>query len=603
MKSNPLVYLFGKTWQYSDGNRKNIVWYWIMFIIAESVDLFLMPLLWAKIIRILVEQGINQSSVKTLSILLGLTIIRCIFVWSLHGPARIIEQINAFKVRVNYRKYLTKGFLTLPLEWHTEHHSGDTIDKIGKGTVALHDFSEDSFVVIYALVRLLACFVMLTYVSRDYSYAVIALVVILVSAWITMRFDKLIIPNYRAINKIENQISESITDAITNISTVIILRVEKLVFDAIMRKVESPFELTKKTNSLNEWKWFCTSFCATSMRVLILGFFFWKNYGAKPGVLVATSYLLISYTNEIGDLFFQFCRMYGDIIKRKTRVMNSEELAKDFTTESFANHVLPKDWKSLQISDLTFSYHGVDSESLHLNNVSLSFRRGERIAFIGERGSGKTTFLKLMRGLYSPRELKLFVDGKIIENGFEGIHRAITLVQQDPELFAQTIEKNITMGAEYPADFIRRFTDMACFTSVVDALPDKDGLADKFQYSIKEKGINLSGGQKQCLALSRGLLACHGKDIVLLDEPTSSLDAITSITVYRNIFREFQRKTIISTVHQLDLLPLFDRICVFDKGQIVATGTLAELFETSSKFVSLWEAMKKASIETEKVVL
>jgi len=115
-----------------------------------------------------------------------------------------------------------------------------------------------------------------------------------------------------------------------------------------------------------------------------------------------------------------------------------------------------------------------------------------------------------------------------------------------------------------------------------------------FDSSIKEDGVNLSGGQQQCLALSRGLTACHDKDIVLLDEPTSSLDMITGIAVYQNIFRDFKGKTIISTVHQLQLLPLFDRICVFDKGQIVASGTLQELLSSCPKFVSFWEAMQMA---------
>jgi ABC-type bacteriocin/lantibiotic exporter with double-glycine peptidase domain len=145
------------------------------------------------------------------------------------------------------------------------------------------------------------------------------------------------------------------------------------------------------------------------------------------------------------------------------------------------------------------------------------------------------------------------------------------------------------MGAEHELDFVLRFTDMACFTSVVESLPKK------FDSSIQEKGVNLSGGQQQRLALSRGLLACHDKDIILLDEPTSSLDTITEISVYQNIFKGFSGKTIISTIHQLHLLPLFDRVCVFDKGQIIASGTLQELLSSCPKFVSLWEAMQRAA--------
>ncbi len=192
-----------------------------------------------------------------------------------------------------------------------------------------------------------------------------------------------------------------------------------------------------------------------------------------------------------------------------------------------------------------------------------------------------------MRDLYHPRELSLTVDGQAVPQGFANISRAIALVPQDPEIFATTILENITLGADYDPDFVRHFCKMACFDSVVETLPQG------FNSSIKEKGVNLSGGQQQRLALSRGLLACHDKDIVLLDEPTSSLDALTETKVYQNIFQGFRGKTIVSSVHRLHLLPLFDRVVMFEKGRIIGSGTHAELLETCPQFASLWQAMQE----------
>jgi ABC-type bacteriocin/lantibiotic exporter with double-glycine peptidase domain len=275
--------------------------------------------------------------------------------------------------------------------------------------------------------------------------------------------------------------------------------------------------------------------------------------------------------------------MYSDLLQRKARVMNAEELAKDFRAENFMNHVLPQSWQRLEVENLNFSYHSDGDGDLHLENVSLSLARGERIALVGESGSGKTTFLKVMRDLYHPRSLQLKADEQRIQGGFGGISRAIALVPQNPEIFATTILENITLGADYDLNFVRQFTDMACFSDVVEELPRK------FDSSIKEKGVNLSGGQQQRLALARGLLACHDKDVVLLDEPTSSLDTATEMKVYRNIFRDFREKTIISSVHRLHLLPLFDRIYVFNDGQITASGTLKDLLADCSEFQELWQ--------------
>ncbi len=580
-KNNPLFYLFGKTWHYSAGNRKNIVLYWFMFIVANTIEYLFEPLVMAKIINTIQKEGITSENIKFLLGFLMLTLAIEIFFWIFHGPARLIENINAFKVRANYRKHLLKGVMTLPMEWHTDHHSGDTIDKVEKGTNALYLFSGESFEVISALIKLVISYIMLAYFSQPAAYIVFAM--ILVSAWITTRFDKVLIGQYKELNHAENHISESVFDAISNITTVIILRVERLVFNTIAGKIERPFALFRKNNVISEIKWFLTSICCTIMAIVVLGVYFWQNIATPQGVLIGSVYLLVKYLNNISELFFKFTGMYGEILLRKAKVMNAEELSKEFKAESFTNHVLPLEWRHIQANNLCFSYHSEEGTDLNLENVSFSMAKGERIALVGESGSGKTTLLKIIRNLYSPQTLKLKVDGEIIPQGFEGICRAISLVPQNPEIFATTILENIILGAEYDLATVRHFTDMVCFTDVVESLPRK------FDSSINEKGVNLSGGEQQRLALARGLLACSDKSIVLLDEPTSSIDLANEMRIYQNIFQEFENKTIIASIHRLHLLPLFHRIYMFDNGHIVGSGTLNELLSSCPLFLKLWQ--------------
>lgn len=505
--------------------------------------------------------------------------------WCLHGPARVMECSNAFRARANYREHMLKGVMMLPMEWHVDHHSGDTIDKVEKGASAIYRFSGNSFQVIYGFVQLAVAYLMLAYLSPPSS--LIVMVMLVATIFITMKFDRVLLKQYKELNHNENNVYESMFDAISNISTVIILRVERLIHRTIIQKAWEKFDLFKNNNILNEIKWFLTSICCIVMMVAVLGEFFWHHSGDDQAVALGIIYLLMDYLGKINNLFFKFTDMYGDILVQKSRLANAEELEKDFNFKNFTNHVLPGNWKRLDIRDVNFSYGVGDNSELNLINVSLSLRRGERIAFIGESGSGKTTMLKVMRDLYHPGSLQLLVDGNLIADGFEGICQAMALVPQNPEIFATTILENITMGAEYGIDFVRYFTDMSCFTEVADGLPKK------FNSSIKEKGVNLSGGQQQRLALARGLLACHDKDIVLLDEPTSSLDTITEMNVYKNIFREFKNKTIISSVHRLHLLPLFDRICLFDEGQITAIGNFEEMIKNCPKFQSLWNMYKE----------
>ena len=99
----------------------------------------------------------------------------------------------------------------------------------------------------------------------------------------------------------------------------------------------------------------------------------------------------------------------------------------------------------------------------------------------------------------------------------------------------------------------------------------------------------MSGGEKQRLALARGLLASHDKAIVLLDEPTSSVDVITEEKIFRNIFNAFVGKAIVCSLHSLHLLPLFDKIYFFENGKIIARGKFNELLEYSEEFQKIWE--------------
>ncbi len=300
-RQNPLRYLFSKTWRYSEGNRKNVVWYWIMFIIANTIYLLCQPILMAKIMDVAQKQGVTKSNLAVLYGLLGLTLVVELAFWSIHGPARCIERNNAFKARMNYRRFLLKGVMTLPMEWHVEHHSGDTIDKIEKGTNALYQFSEDSYEVIYSIVQLVISYCVLAYFSHPAAY--IVLVMLLVSAWITMRFDRIMLAQYKELNRAENQISENVFDAVSNISTVIILRVERLVFNAIMRKVEKPYELFRNNQRLNELKWGLTNICCTVMTIIVLGVYFWQNIGITQTAVVMSLYLLIKYLERVSDIF------------------------------------------------------------------------------------------------------------------------------------------------------------------------------------------------------------------------------------------------------------------------------------------------------------
>ena len=544
------------------------------------------PLVFAYFLNSIQKNGITKENILTLFSALLLFLLCELGSWAFWGPGRIIEQDTAFTIKKNYKEYLLRGVMALPLSWHTDHHSGDTIDKVEKGTNAIFYFSESTFEFIDAFIRIIISFVALIFL--DLYSAIVVIVTSLFIFYIMIYYDKMIIPGYSIVNKLENKTSAKIFDIISNITTVIILRIENLVFKSISKAIDLPFSQFRKNNINNEFKWFWAAVLGQSSIVIALAIYLFSNISTGKVILVGSIYILYSYASRVRETFFSFAHLYNRAVRWKSNIINAEEISKDFMqTALLEDRYLPKKWQHISINNLSFSYHDEEGAELHLNDVNVDFERGSKIAVIGESGGGKTTFLKLFRGLYMPKQINLMIDKKQFAEDFNLISDSISLIPQDPEIFSTTIRENITLGVDYTDREIKKFMDMAAFSDVLKRLPK--GL----ESNIVEKGVNLSGGEKQRLALARGLLASKDKDIILLDEPTSSVDFHNELYIYENIFASFPKKTVISSIHRLHLLSLFDEIFFFKDGKIITRGTLEELKTNSPEFMSLWDKYLK----------
>ena len=561
-------------WTFS--NKRKVITFYGLFFLSNTIDFF-QPLIVGKILNVIQEQGINESNIGFITLLLSSFLLLNFLFWGAHGPGRVIELRNAFNVHAKYKKYLIDGTLNLPTSWHTDHDSGDTIDKINRSTDSLYRFSSENFIIIESFLRLISSYIALAYFNLHAGYIVLFMIV--TTILLILKFDKKLIPQWHSLLKFENKVSAKVFDTISNITTIIILRVGKLVSKSIMTKIMDPYKLYKKNINVNEIKWFIVSTSTAIMTFLVLFTYIFFNY--KSGLLIGTIFVLYEYVGRINSLFFRFAYKYADIVQIQTTISNVEEISNEFKKIPKIKQFPLDKWKKMKIEALEFSYHSEEGAHPHIDNISLEIKKNQKIALIGDSGSGKTTFLKIVRDIYSPRYVNLYIDGKIVKDGFKAIRSFISLIPQDPEIFSSTIKENITMGLSYKDSEIKKHTDIAMFSDVVKKLPR--GL----ESSIVEKGVNLSGGEKQRLALSRGLLTSEDKKIILLDEPTSSVDSKNELLIYQNIFRNFKNKTIISSIHRLHLLPLFDQIYFFKNGKIIASGSYKELCRTSPKFQEL----------------
>lgn len=582
VSDNPIVFLYKKLWRFSKGFRKDIVIYTLLFV-GANISLLIQPFLIGYMLNVIQLEGVTPASLPKIFWSLFAFFLLDIGNWFFHGPARIMERRSAYRAEIQYKSYMLKGVMHLPAQWHTDHHSGDTIDKIQKSSQALYEFAETNFEIIQIIVRMIGAYAALLFF---YPPAGVIVFILFVAVFVAVRwFDTRLMNQYAEVYRLENLAAAKVYDTVSNITTVIILRIERLIHKTVVRAMKESFPLYIKSTKMNEWKWFSTSTLASIMLCSILALYIFTQYHSGAPVLVGTLTILYGYLMRINDEFFRVTYMYSDTVRRKTALKNAEPIWQEFRDQELPEgEELSAQWKEIAIRDLSFSYDSAEGTYIHLDNVSLTIKRGEKVAFVGHSGAGKTTMLKVIRGLYVPQKVHVAVDNVALLHGFASINESIALIPQDPEIFATTIEENITVGVDYPHTLVEHMAQLAQFSDVVKRLPKG------YESSVVEKGVNLSGGEKQRLALARGLLASRDKQLLLLDEPTSSVDPYNERQIYSNIFREFRTLTVLSSIHRLHLLPLFDRVVFFENGKVIATGHYTKLIETCEPFRKAWDA-------------
>lgn len=589
---NPLINLLRYSWKYSP-KKKFFVLFIILCVIANVVILFDVILIG----RVFNSVQFDSSDPNMLSYiiknLLLLTLVTFVF-WIFHGTSRVIETKNAFLVRKNYKKEMFDRVMDLPVEWQKDNHSGDTISKINKASEALFTFSEELFMIVQNIVQLVGSIAILFFF--DWKMAIVSVVVSILAVWTSIRFDRVLEGGYEKVYKAENYLAAGIHDYISNIITVISLRLKNKVSREIDERSMAAFSVFKRNTVINEVKWFSISMYLAVIISGVLIYNAYASYRATGVIVLGTLFVLYSYLKNIGNFFFNFAWMYNIMVQRNTAVSLAETICDEHEKTILKNkkYYLPENWKVLQIKNLKFSYKKKKDEDYageNINDVSICLERKSRIALIGESGSGKSTIISLIRGLHGAEKADVYCDGKKLPKGLEHFYEHAALVPQDPEIFNSSVEDNITMGIEIGPSEVKKVIRYACFESVLNRL--KKGL----KTNVLEKGVSLSGGEKQRLALARGLLMAEKYDFLLLDEPTSSVDSENELNIYKNIFENYKDKTIISAIHRLHLLRYFDYIYFFEKGKIIAEGNFNTLLN-DEKFKTLWNNYSKSQTES-----
>jgi len=588
-KPGAVLHLYRDLWRLLRGERHIFVSAVLLLVAAQAV-LLAVPVISGRALNALQLHG--RDGLREAGLWLSTVLLVALSSWALHGPARILERRAALTVRRRMSAALMERLFSLPLAWHSENHSGATAHRIQQSTLALSGFAQSQFIYLNSAVRLIGPLIALWWLDPVIGYAALGgFAVITVSV---VGFDRAMLRLANEENHAERRYTATLVDTLGNANTVYALRQAKAVAARLERRLLAVFEPLRRSIVLNEAKWFTVDISSRVLSSLLVGLFAWlatrpsADGHAAATLLLGSVYMVWEYAQQSSNVICSIASHFQTFARQNADYSSAAAIT-DLAPAAVPATKHSAGWESLAVRDLSFIHAGHRGEQLALEKVALSLQRGKRYALIGGSGSGKSTLLRVLAGLYSAERVSLAIDGGAIcvapATAAAFLRANATLIPQDAELYEGTLAENLSLcesvtGPPSPAEFGPALAT-ACATDFIE--PSGAGL----EAPLSERAANWSGGQRARVALARGVLAAAGSGLVLLDEPTASLDPATEARVYANLFEMLKDACVISSVHRLHLLENFDEVLVMQSGRLVAQGTVAELALNCREFQRL----------------
>ena len=309
----------------------------------------------------------------------------------------------------------------------------------------------------------------------------------------------------------------------------------------------------------------------------------------KPSIGLGTFMLVFTLSGQLQDvtsgLFTGIAQFASDV-----HYMKDFFILQKFELEKIENAAVPVDEGTIQFENVNFTYP--NSTNKVLKNINVKIRSGEKIAIVGENGSGKSTFVSLICGMYEPDSGEVKVNDIMVKDNLTAVRRSISAVFQDFGQYEATVRENITIS-----DRKRNLSDYDLLeltkkTNTFEVVNSEPGMLDEEIGLFSKSGNNLSGGQWQKIAITRAAYRNKAK-IMILDEPTSALDPIAEAQLYSDFTSLTEDKTTILISHRLGITSVVDRILVFKDGEIIEDGSHEELIKNNGYYSKMYNAQAK----------
>jgi len=506
------------SWDTTAGERPRFFIFVALFILAYSVDLAV-PWAIGYTLGVFVQHGFTDEAFRLgLNGIFAYTGLRLANTF-LHHVGRYVQNTVAYNCRMEALTGIFSSLIRFPLRWHISHHSGESLSKLHRSAGAI-DSVIGTYVwqVIEGVVKVVVASIAIF--ALDFWVAVNVMSMSIITILAMILFNRKVAKLIRKNNAFGNKINRICVDYLFNVVTVKTLGLESSAQRYLASQKAEGLEISKKISKYMELKWGSTGVGYAIVLGSSLYIYFSGHRGLGTALDIAQVYVLLNYLDRIFQAIGSFTGYYSGVVEASTAYEDATEIIKESEKLQWIAGPCPvnADWKTIKIQNLCFSY--VPEEHRGLNDISFEINRNDKVAIVGPSGGGKSTLLKALSGLISPDSCHISSD---IQDtiSIEDFTKIGLLIPQEPEIFSETIHYNLTMGEDFDAKELSFFISLCRLEELLAKLPQG------WETNLAEKGLNLSVGEKQRVALARGLLRAGKRQILLLDEPTSSLDPRT----------------------------------------------------------------------------
>ena len=575
--------LFPFLWPNKRGDLRRRVSLALICLILAKVASVYTPLILGRSVDSLTElsSGVNLLMLIPIALIISYGVVRIASLTFEGMRDALFSKVSQHAIR-EVSLTIFKHLHSLSLQFHLNRQTGALSKFIDRGTKGI------DFLLRYVIFNVVPTFIEIILVSiillnlYGYFYALITIITITIYVILTFAITQWRVQFRRDMNSADNSVSTKMIDSLLNFETVKYFNNENHEFnrlDVSLKKYELAANQSRYSLSLLNIAQIIVIMSGITIMLVMTAFGIRSNDISIGGFVVINAYMLQLYQplNFLGSVYREIQQSLVDM-ENMFNLLDEKSKVKDSLKQLKINSKT-----EIKFSNISFGY---DERRTVIKDISFEVPNGKKVAIVGPTGAGKSTISRLLFRFYDPTNGSIYINDENINSiSQHSLRKIIGVVPQDTVLFNDTIHYNISYGdPKASEDDIINAAKNADIHNFVISLPDG------YETIVGERGLKLSGGEKQRVAIARTFL--KNPKILFFDEATSALDSTTEKEIQKNLENISKDKTTLIIAHRLSTAAYADNIIVLDKGSIIEQGSHNYLLDLKGKYFEMWEKQK-----------